>query len=171
MRVQHAAYLLWQVAWGFPQTVAGACVLATCIGKPRFMHHGAVVTIWDSHFGLSLGPFVYMNARSTAPDASGETGEPGAEPKPRFIERMPGLFVDDGLLVHEYGHTVQSLILGPLYLLVIGLPSVIWLRTPRLSRRRRDAGSSYYAFYTERWANHLGENVLKRPSAGMAHID
>ena len=28
--------------------------------------------------------------------------------------------------VHEYGHTIQSIILGPLFLLVIGIPSCIW---------------------------------------------
>jgi hypothetical protein len=26
---------------------------------------------------------------------------------------------------HEYGHTIQSHLLGPLYLLVVGLPSII----------------------------------------------
>lgn len=30
------------------------------------------------------------------------------------------------LIQHEYGHTVQSLILGPIWLFVIGLPSLIW---------------------------------------------
>lgn len=30
------------------------------------------------------------------------------------------------LLVHEYGHTIQSMILGPLYLIVIGIPSTLW---------------------------------------------
>lgn len=27
---------------------------------------------------------------------------------------------------HEYGHQLQSYILGPLYLLIIGLPSGLW---------------------------------------------
>mgnify|MGYP007099320789 FL=1 len=30
------------------------------------------------------------------------------------------------LIQHEYGHTVQSLILEPIWLFVIGLPSLIW---------------------------------------------
>ena len=52
---------------------------------------------------------------------------------------------------HEYGHCRQSRILGPFYLLVIGLPSLLWALwwTPG-----RSVG--YYSFYTERLADRLG---------------
>ena len=166
MRIRQAAYLLLQATWGFPQTLAGACLFLAYARKPHFFHHGALVTVWEPRYGLSLGPFVFINAWPVAADPNGKPGS-----LPRYIEYAPGAVLDDRLLVHEYGHTIQSLILGPLYLLVVGIPSVIWLRTPRLSRRRHNAESSYYAFYTERWANHLGERFLKRPSMGMAFID
>lgn len=52
---------------------------------------------------------------------------------------------------HEYGHCRQSMILGPLYLLVIGLPSLLWAAWWNEGRNR-----SYYSFYTERWADKLG---------------
>jgi len=52
---------------------------------------------------------------------------------------------------HEYGHSLQSLYLGPLYLLVIGLPSLLWAAWWNEDRNR-----SYYSFYTERWADRLG---------------
>lgn len=55
---------------------------------------------------------------------------------------------------HEYGHFKQSLILGWLYLLVIGLPSFIWCRCFDLYRFKNDI--DYYSFYTEKWANKLG---------------
>lgn len=51
---------------------------------------------------------------------------------------------------HEYGHTRQSLYLGPLYLLVIGLPSLIW------AAFYSGPASGYYKFCTERWADRLG---------------
>lgn len=125
------------------------------------------MTVWKPRYGLSLGQFVFMDAR---PDtATGNTA--GKASPPPLVEHVPGKLLDDRLLVHEYGHTVQSLILGPLYLPIIGIPSAIWLNTPRFSQRRRDAQSSYYAFFTERWANRLGERFLKRPSMGMALID
>jgi len=59
------------------------------------------------------------------------------------------------LKAHEYGHTIQSLILGPLYVPVILIPSLVWAGTPRLERRRVRRGTSYYSFYTEHWANAL----------------
>ena len=55
---------------------------------------------------------------------------------------------------HEYGHTIQSMILGPLYLLVIGLPSVIWAGC--FGKYRRKHNISYYSLYTEAWADKLG---------------
>jgi hypothetical protein len=44
--------------------------------------------------------------------------------------------------------------LGPLYLLVIGLPSLLWAWLGDNYREKH--GVSYYDFYTEKWANKLG---------------
>lgn len=52
---------------------------------------------------------------------------------------------------HEYGHTRQSLYLGPLYLFVVGIPSLLWAWYWTPAR-----GVSYYLFYTEKWADKLG---------------
>lgn len=53
-------------------------------------------------------------------------------------------------LRHEKGHQKQSLILGWLYLLVIGVPSFLWAFLRRCGLFRN---IDYYAFYTEAWAN------------------
>lgn len=58
----------------------------------------------------------------------------------------------DTTIRHEYGHTRQSLILGPLYLIIIGLPSIIWAACHKTIAPDRN----YYDFYTEHWANKLG---------------
>ena len=167
MLVRDAAYLVWQATWGFPQTFAGACVFLAHAREPHFLHHGALVTVWKPHYGLSLGPFVFMDAK---PDTANGNAAEKASPPP-LVEHVSGKLLDDRLLVHEYGHTIQSLILGPLYLPIVGLPSVIWFRTPRLSQRRHDAESSYYAFFTERWANTLGEKVTGEVSMEQLCID
>ena len=52
---------------------------------------------------------------------------------------------------HELGHCRQSQILGWLYLPVIGLPSLLWAAWWNEGRKR-----SYFSFYTERWADRLG---------------
>ena len=54
---------------------------------------------------------------------------------------------------HEQGHTVQGFVLGPLYLFVIGLPSVVWAGCFEGYRKRK--GISYYSFYTEKWADRI----------------
>ena len=68
-----------------------------------------------------------------------------------FALISPPFAKDDETVRHELdGHTVDSKIFGPLYLLVIGLPSVLHLW-------RYDGSKDYYDFYTERWANkHAG---------------
>ena len=75
-----------------------------------------------------------------------------------------GLFIfasDDGMKKHEFGHTPQSLWLGPLYLPVIGLPSFIWANLPYCKQLRRKK-IDYYSFWTERWANQLADRFEKK---------
>lgn len=132
-------FLLARVAhatWGLPQSALGAGVLLMA-GRhcPHYRFRSAIVTEWRLRRGLSLGPFIFV---------------------PRNCPHR--------LVVHEYGHTIQSLILGPLYLLIIVLPSLTWAGVPALERRRRRRGVSYYAFFTERWANALAERVCHEPS-------
>ena len=155
-------YLLVQAVWGFPQTLVGLVVLLAHATCPHCRFHGAIVTRWKSRKALSLGPFLFVGGAGDAdlvPDSrAGDASDPLAG-------------IDRRLLVHEYGHTIQSLVLGPFYLLVVGLPSVVWLNTPAFSRKRRREQRSYYRFYTERTANWLGERVLGEPSIGFALID
>lgn len=56
------------------------------------------------------------------------------------------------IVKHEWGHTRQSLILGPLYLIVIGIPSVIWASI----HKKIAPNTSYFDFFTEKWADKLG---------------
>lgn len=60
---------------------------------------------------------------------------------------------------HELGHTIQSKILGPLYLIVIGIPSITYCGLRRLFPSLRK--KNYYDFYTEKWANYLSEKYIK----------
>lgn len=55
---------------------------------------------------------------------------------------------------HEHGHQHQSKMLGPLYLFIIGIPSLIW--ASMYGRIIKKTTNGYYKFYTEKWANKLG---------------
>lgn len=61
---------------------------------------------------------------------------------------------DLSMVLHEHGHQIQSKMLGPLYLLVIGLPSIIWAMLYGTVIPMTFNG--YYKFYTERSADRLG---------------
>lgn len=57
---------------------------------------------------------------------------------------------------HEaLGHGTQSRILGPLYLFIIGIPSIVWawIYPCKLFPYTKNG---YYRFYTEKWADKLG---------------
>ena len=122
-------YWLIQCTWGFLQTLAGAAVYAVHAGCRRTWFRCARVTFWHLDSGLSLGGFLFL---------------PESRPE---------------LLVHEYGHTVQSLLLGPLFLPVVGLPSIFWAGLPSMVRLRRERHISYYAKFPEHWANRLGARM------------
>ena len=56
------------------------------------------------------------------------------------------------IIAHESGHVLQSKYLGPLYLLIIGIPSLLWAWLHKTIAPSK----SYWSFYTEKWANDLG---------------
>lgn len=124
-------YILVQCSWGILQTLAGAVLFLIYRRQEHRFYKGCIVTYWPRGGGVSLGLFVFLGHGRR----------------------------ENRVLVHEYGHTVQSLILGPLYLLIIGLPSFTWAGLPYFQRLRREKKISYYSFYPEKWADHLGQRV------------
>ena len=76
-----------------------------------------------------------------------------------YIFLCPSQWSNEEILKHEKGHTAQSRILGWLYLPVVGIPSVVWKVCFKKYRKKHNV--SYYAFYTESWADKLGGVVRK----------
>jgi hypothetical protein len=125
-------YTITQWTWGLPQTLIGSAVFMIHRKDRHYDYNGAHVTEWERDDGVSLGKFIFV-------------------PKDRR-----------SLIRHEYGHTIQSLILGPAYLLMVGLPSIMWNRLPYFREKRRRTGRSYYSAVFESTANKLGERADKK---------
>lgn len=70
------------------------------------------------------------------------------------FDELDGTEWEEEYIKHEYGHSIQSKYLGPFYLLVVGLPSIIWAGCFKGYRRKK--GISYYSAYPENWADKLG---------------
>ncbi|MBR0085918.1 MAG: hypothetical protein IJL97_05125 [Lachnospiraceae bacterium] len=133
-----------QFTWGLPQNLLGLALYLKYKNRPHHRFRDAVVTEWDREGSMSLGTFIFL--------------EKGSMPERHF---KPDRITRD-LLTHEYGHTVQSLMLGPLYLPVIGVPSFIWCNVPLFQKLRSSKNISYYKAYPEAWADRLGGRTTGR---------
>lgn len=111
--------------WQLPQNIVGLVMYI-------FLKNKKVVdeTIWckcwvadNMQGGISLGSFAFVS---------------------------PGLSKHPESVAHELrGHTVDSRIFGPLYLIVVGIPSIL--------NATLDFTECYYDWYPEKWANeHAG---------------
>ncbi len=151
-------YSLLQCTWGLPQTFVGIIYFLANGGCKHYRFHGSVVTEWGSKSSLSLGMFVFVSD-----DPFYYYQEYTQQYSEQEFSRM--------LLVHEYGHTIQSLIFGPAYLFLVGIPSIAWSFLPAFVKKRKREHISYFSAYPERWANQLGEKVTGDNSIGepIAH--
>lgn len=118
--------------WQLPQLLV-ALVMLPFLGKKRKVadrHFNLCYECQKMSGGISLGPLAFVSPYSNKEET----------------------------IAHETdGHTVDSKIFGPLYLLVIGIPSILWAAT------YSSATHSYYDFYTERLANkHAGLIVVNK---------
>lgn len=134
-RLKRVLYDVLQWTWGILQNLSGFFLfLFLKLKRPKRktgFYREAVFAEWSMNGSMALGMFLFLGP------AYGKEAE--------FIK------------AHEYGHTVQSIILGPFYLPVIGLPSLIRANVAPFSRNWKSGKTDYYAFYTERWANRLGK--------------
>ena len=149
--VNHILYTVIQWSWGIVQNCM-ACLLLLFLfvtGKIKRTgyYHGAVMVDWDKSSSMGLGMFIF------------------------FGHHMQESTYAKKVKVHEYGHTIQSCILGPLFLPVIGIPSFVWAFFPAFRKMRKEKGYSYFDFYPEAWANYEGERVLHRKSPGNSRGD
>jgi len=128
-----AFVFLLNCAWGIIQSIIGLFMFLVFINKPHYRYKGSIITIFSKSFGsVSLGAFIFIGN-----DVEKERAK------------------NSKLVNHEYGHSLQSLLLGPFYLILIGLPSIIWLIF--FSKRRKKRNQSYYSFFTESWADKWGD--------------
>lgn len=65
-------------------------------------------------------------------------------------------FSNINTIKHEYGHFKQNLMLGWLYLIIVGLPSFLWANLKCFHNYRINKRISYYERFPENWADKLG---------------
>ena len=113
--------------WQFPQCLVGLGVILFYIlarKEIRYKDGIAVVKQFPAG-GVSLGEYIILH----------ETCD------------------DEETRMHELGHRKQSRMLGPLYLLVVGLPSVCLCL---MAKKSYKINSTYFKHFPENWADKLG---------------
>lgn len=116
--------------WELPQNLLGLLLRAVYKGTDSEYEGAIVRRSTRMQGGISLGKYIIVG---------------------RWASRKT--------VMHEYGHCLQSSYLGWLYLLVIGLPSIIWAGL--YGSLIPSSENGYYRWYTERWADRLG-NVKRQ---------
>ena len=116
--------------WQLPQNLLGM-LYKDCISDNIITRVNCDATDYECYLtrnggGVTLGRYIFVNQNYT--DLS-------------------------NVILHEIGHTKQSRILGPLYLIIIGIPSISWAGLRRLIPALKKI--NYYWFYTESIANKL----------------
>lgn len=107
--------------WQLPQNLLGLLFLLFIKGEERHTLNGIdFYFAKDFYGGISLGKYIILGDK------------------------------DEWSVRHEYGHCIQSKMLGPLYLIVVGLPSIIHAGFCKC------VNHDYFDFFTEKWADKLG---------------
>lgn len=130
--MKKAFFILLQCTWGILQTLVGFGFFLALRKHPHTMYKGCIDTRWNHHGGLSLGLFIFT---------------------PKDSQSHASL-----IRVHEYGHAIQSLVLGPL-MIVPGIISVAWGNLPCFARMRKARHLPYTACFVEGWASKWGERI------------
>ena len=118
--------------WQLPQNLLGLIMLLFMkpyISKEKYRGITCVVSK-KMRGGISLGNYIILSKSYEDKEKSKKTWD------------------------HEWGHTRDSRMFGPLYLIVIGLPSLIWCWMYGTVIKQTRNG--YYRFYTEKRADRLG---------------
>ena len=114
--------------WQLPQNIIALIYLGYLIAENQIPaveeYKGAKVYTKYSSGCVTLGNYIFVSSRAT-----------------------------ENTIKHEWGHTRQSLLLGPLYLIIIGIPSILWAMTHKTIAPDK----SYNWFYTESTADKLGD--------------
>lgn len=133
MKLKTFFYYFLHVTWGIINNVVALIIaIVLFIVNPRRnrkMFFNSLAIEWKIKCSLGIGIFIFSDLKN------------------------------EDILVHEYGHNLQSAILGPLFLPLIGIPSLLWCEIPALIKVRRKRNINYYNFYTEKSANKLAKKV------------
>lgn len=131
--LRQVGIVLLHWTWGVIQTLIGFIVFLIFVNRRHLWLNGNVCTeVRGNWGGITLGMFTFVDYMPEGEQAC-----------------------YDKTVRHEHGHTLQSILLGPLWLLIIALPSIVWAGCFNNYRAKHHIG--YYSLYCEMWADKWGD--------------
>ena len=130
--------------WGILQNLFGLVMFLIYLKERHYRFRTSIVTIWNKPSSLGCGMFIFLSGT----DYLG-------------VSKDDNKKLQYDTLVHEYGHCIQSLFLGPLFIPIIAIPSFSWAFFPYFDRLRNRKKISYYWLYCEKWANRIGDRICE----------
>lgn len=118
--------------WQLPQVILGLIMLAIFRNKTTYTNPYNHITVWN------------INCHNAFGNACFSTGP--------FIITC-GDYVSEEILKHETGHSLQSVLLGWFYHIIVSIPSVCLFWYKKINKKDQ---KWYYNHYPENWANKLG---------------
>lgn len=135
------AALIWTLSltWGLIMTLIGLVValfMLLTFHKPKKFHYFIYFEFGKSWGGVSFGPIFIKCKNSTK-----------------------------SLMQHESGHSIQNILLGPIFPFLIAIPSAIryWYRelVYKVNNKKYQRLPDYDAIWFEGWATKIGEKHFK----------
>lgn len=132
MKPNKLIFYILSFTWGILATIVGAIVMLGCIifTKKKPMRFGDCwyIKVGKIWGGFSLGPFLIVDRVSDLSD-----------------------------IKHEHGHSIQNCVFGPLWLFIIGIPSMTryWYRKLRKKLGYKNK-TKYYDIWFEKQATEWG---------------
>lgn len=125
-------YYILNFTWGLFTTLLGYLLLLILLpfGKVKRFHYTLYLEFHkDIHAGFSIGTVFFVRKNAS-----------------------------EGMIIHEFGHTLQNAMFGPLTLLLIYLPSVIrfWYRELYTKITSKHPKKDYYEIWFEYQATLIG---------------
>ncbi|MDR3345225.1 MAG: hypothetical protein LBT21_06530 [Oscillospiraceae bacterium] len=136
------AFWLLSLTWGLPAALAGAVLAALCLAKglkPKLFRGNIYFEHVRPRGSNNLGPFFFLGDNA--------------------IEFTP---------YHEAGHGLQNILYGPLFFLVVGVPSELWYG--HFNRKYAKEISSGSWSDGERWAAYEKMPVERQASSWGAKV-
>lgn len=136
MIMKKCLYYILNLTWGLPLTAVGALAAFGCllIGRRPKRHGGCwYFNIGSDWGGLNLGLFFFTDQWDS-----------------RTVKN------------HEYGHSLQNALWGPLMIFVIAIPSVIRYWIHRIRTHYHKPNPPYDAIWFEGQATHWGNQTISQ---------